>query len=236
MILTVLLLFILALVSLFGVYLVIYLRPTRRASQNVQQKSNLSTEEVVEVSEEEKAKNKIENVSKKDIAKLAIFLAVLGIICSGLLALVNSITSPIIEKQKQAELEKTLEVIKVKNPVTLTDVELVDGVDVIYSGTVEGVECYVFQTTIKNSYKTITTLFVVSKSDKKIIEVAPTVGDGLSTHNMDSALLESNFGLIGSSSSDYKANFVPVAGASRSSDSIIWGADKVFEQLGKMEG
>lgn len=229
MLLIVLLLIIFALIMCFGLYLFTYLKPTKKVK-------TVNPLEVKEVSEEEKAKNKIENVSSKEIAKLALFLTVLGIICAGLLALVNSLTSPVIEKNKQKELEETLKVINVQSPTELTDIELVENMDAVYTGTVDGVECYVFQTTVKSTFKTITTLFVVSKSDKKIINVATTVGDGLTTHNMDKEMLESKFGLIGSTSANYSSNFAPVAGATISSNSIIWGADALFEQLKGLEG
>lgn len=230
------LLLILCVILAFGVYLILYFRPfCSYCKKPVSEDNNFNTNTVEEVSEEEKAKNKIVNVSNKDIIKLAVFLTVLGIICAGLLALVNSVTAPIIEKNKSKELEKTLEVINVKNPVVLDDVVLLEGVDQVYEGTINGTDCYVFQTTIKNSYTTITTLFVVSKSDKKIVEVAP-IGANLTTHSFDKDILESNFGLIGTNSTNFESSFEVVAGASRSSDSIINGAKLVFEQLIGMEG
>ena len=165
---------------------------------------------------------------------LALFLAVLGVICAGLLALVNMITTPFIEANLQKELEKTLEVIKVKEPTQL-DVELIDGVEAVYEGIVNKGEvteapCYVIQTKVKNNYTTVTTLIVINKDNGSIITVKP-IGSGLTTHNKDADLIASDFGVIGATSSDYLSKFQPVADATVSSGSISEGIKLAYEQL-----
>lgn len=231
MLLVVLLLIVLALAVGFGLYSAIYLRPTKKAK--VQEQVNKEKQEEVKTEEQKEEKK---SGSSKEIFKLTLFLTVLGVICALLLAIVNSVTAPRIEALKQKELEETLAVINVKNPTEITNVEFVEGVDAVYTGSVNNAECYVFQTTFKSSYSTmVTTLIVINKADKKVVAVK-TVGTGLTTHNMDNALLSSDFSLVGSTDANYKANFTPAAGASASSTCVLQGIEAAYTQLKGLEG
>ena len=103
----------------------------------------------------------------KRILFLSLFLAVLGLVCAGMLAVVNHITEPIIQDNKRKELEKQLEVINIKDP-TEVECELIKGVDAVYSGIYnkgekDETECYVFQVTVKNDYTSITTIIAIGK-------------------------------------------------------------------------
>lgn len=179
-----------------------------------------------------------ENNPKKrmpDILKLTIFLAVLGLICAGLLAGMNKITAPIIEKNKQKELEATLAAVGVKNPVLVNDAQLVNGVKAIYEGQIDNADCYVFEISVANQYTNITTLIVIGKTDQAIKALSPVAGTpSFTTHGLDKAFNGNDFGVIGSNQNTYKSAFITVSGATVSSGSISKALELAYEQLGKV--
>ena len=172
----------------------------------------------------------------KRILFLSLFLAVLGLVCAGMLAVVNHITEPIIQDNKRKELEKQLEVINIKDP-TEVECELIKGVDAVYSGIYnkgekDETECYVFQVTIKNDYTSITTIIAIGKEKGKIVALAPLSGDpSYTTHGKNDNFVMNNFGLIGSGSNNINSSFEAVAGATKSSESIKNAAKLAYEQF-----
>ena len=171
----------------------------------------------------------------KRILSLSLFLAVLGLVCAGLLACINHITAPIIEENRMKELEKQLEIINIKEP-TIVDCELVKGVDAVYTGVYnkglsDETECYVIQVTVKNDYTQITSVVAISRSSGKIVALAPFSGDpSFTTHGKNGAFENNDFGLVGSGSSSINTAFENVAGATKSSESIKTAAKLAFEQ------
>lgn len=167
------------------------------------------------------------------VLHLTLFLFVLGVICAGLLSLVNQITKPVIEANVQKELEATLASVNVTEPKLLEEVTLVAGVDKVYQGKVDGTtECYVFQVTVKNSYTTITTLVVIGKTDALVKAVATVSGTpSYTTHGKDSGFINNNFGLIGAGSTNYQDQFKGVASATVSSSSILEAVKLSYQQM-----
>ena len=172
----------------------------------------------------------------KRILFLSLFLAVLGLVCAGMLAVVNHITEPIIQDNKRKELEKQLEVINIKDP-TEVECKLIKGVDAVYSGIYnkgekDETECYVFQVTVKNDYTSITTIIAIGKEKGKIVALAPLSGDpSYTTHGKNDSFVMNNFGLIGSGSNNINSSFESVAGATKSSESIKNAAKLAYEQF-----
>ena len=171
----------------------------------------------------------------KRILSLSLFLAILGLICAGILAIVNNITSPIIEQNKIKELEKQLSVINIKDP-KVVECDLIKGVDAVYSGIYnKGLsdenECYIFQVTVKNDYTSITTIIAISKTNGKIIALSPLSGDpSYTTHGKNNDFKGNDFGLVGSNNNGINSAFENVAGATKSSESIKKAAKLAFEQ------
>lgn len=166
------------------------------------------------------------------ILHLVIFLFVLGLICAGLLALVNNITAPFIEKNKENDLENTFSQINVKNPVELKNQTLIDGVEKIYLGKIDDEECYVFQINSKNNFTTITTLVVISKRSNLILALQPMSGTpSFTTHGKDDAIANNDYNVVGRGENNYNDYFNSVSGATISSSSIKNSIRIAFEQL-----
>ena len=55
----------------------------------------------------------------KRILFLSLFLAVLGLVCAGMLAVVNHITEPIIQDNKRKELENIIDKLNLVNPLNI---------------------------------------------------------------------------------------------------------------------
>lgn len=172
------------------------------------------------------------------ILHLVIFLTILGVICAGILALVNNITAPIIEGNLQEELESSLNTIGVKEAKEVTDQyenNLVDGVEKIFEGKLEGTMCYVFQVSNKNSFTTITTLVVLAKDSGVILKVNPLSGTpSFSTHGKDDAILNHDFGVNGRNENDFETYFNAVSGATVSSGSIKASISIAYAQYNKI--
>lgn len=212
------------------------------APQMIEKKAEVQTvnseepEEAEESNEKEVAETvKAPKKGMPDILKLTLFLAVLGLICAGLLAGMNRLTAPIIEKNKQKELETTLAAVGVKNPVLVVDIELVGGVRAIYEGQINNADCYVFEVSVTNQYTTITTLVVIGKSDRIIKALSPVAGTpSFTTHGLDGSFSGNNFGVVGANQSNYQSAFENISGATVSSGSISRAVALAYEQFGKV--
>ena len=171
---------------------------------------------------------------KKHPVYMICFLAILGVICAGLLSGVNAITAPIIKENKFAAVNKTLEAIKVLEGEVVEGVDLVDGVESIYAGQFEGTTaCYAFVVNVKNNFTEFQVLVALSK-DGKILAISPAQGSTLTTHGKDSAFAGNTFGIIGSGS-DFASKFEVVAGASVTSGSFEEAVKIAFKQLKKLQ-
>ncbi len=164
------------------------------------------------------------------ILYLALFLLILGVISGGLLAVVNSITSSVIEENAQKELEKTLEKVNVKNPKDITEaVELRDGVKNVYKATFDDEICYVYNVTNANKYTTVNVLVVISESTGKILNLSVSGSPSITTHGLDSNFT-GDLNLIGSNNSD---SLISVSGATFSRNSIKVCIDNAFATYAK---
>lgn len=159
------------------------------------------------------------------ILYLALFLLILGVISGGLLALVNSITSSVIEENAQKELEKTLELVNVKNPTDITSTIILEGgVKNIYEATFNDDSCYVYNVTNSNKYTTVNVLIVISKTDGKILNINVSGTPSITTHGFDSNFIN-DLNVIGKTNSD---SLIVVSGASVSRNSIKACIDDAF--------
>lgn len=148
---------------------------------------------------------------------LAIFLMVLGVICSLLLSVINYITSPIIEKNNQKALSETFEFFGISNTIDATDdYELVDGVNKVYQGDLADEKVYIFDVSVKNQFLKIGMLIVVN-NDGVIKNVKNMTT--LTTNSKDN-LFSSDFGVIYSTVYNYEDNLSIVTGATVTSTSI----------------
>lgn len=165
--------------------------------------------------------------------KFSLFLALLGLICAGLLALVNSITSPIIENMKQEELQETLKDVGItKDLKEITPDKYVNGVKKIYSGKDDAdKECYVFEVEKSNTYTSFTTLVVFYKEKYLIKTVVVLKTDKITTHNKDQDFINNDFNLPGSTPEDYEDNFANVSGATYSSESVKAAVTSAYLQV-----
>ncbi len=170
------------------------------------------------------------------ILHLVIFLSILGIVCAGLLAIINNITAKYIEENKYKELVSTFEAIGVSSPKELTNQTLVDGVEKIYLAKMDDADCYVFQVKSKNSFTTIDTLVVINKETEVILAVRPISGTpSFTTHGKDGSIQNHDYNVKGSTSSTYEEYFSAVSGATISSGSIKNSIRLAYEQLSKVK-
>jgi electron transport complex protein RnfG len=154
---------------------------------------------------------------------LAIFLVVLGTICGAFLAAVNYYTKPIIE---ETEMKKVRDALVVAAPAA-TDYEKVSTLNKVngnlidaFYGSVNGTQTYVIyraQTT-KGYGGQIIALVGMEISTGKITGIAVTAQK--ETAGIGDRIVGHQFGLVGTSITDFTSTFSPISGATRSSNAM----------------
>lgn len=170
--------------------------------------------------------------------RLPLFLFILGIICATILAFVNNVTAPVIEKAEAQAIKDTLNNVGLADAVDVTDkYELATNVVAVYEGKNEsGVKSYCFQVAHKNKFTTVTTFVLINSETSKVENIkingnATTLGQAT-----DKLFLNSVFGVIGSTSEDYQDNFEIIANATWSSKSVEAAVKASFKQLAVIAG
>ena len=167
---------------------------------------------------------------KKTIT-LTLFLAFVSALAGGILAYVNSITSPIIEEKKMAVLRESLQVI-FPNTQTFTETTFVDSTGYIVTAYQAGTDGYAFRVKVQG-YANPIEFLVGIKSDSTIGGFSVTaVNDtpGLGMKVKDDAFKNS---IVGKS---VDGPFDTIAGATVSSGAVVGGinaAVAVYKTLGQ---
>lgn len=152
--------------------------------------------------------------------KLALFLVILGSICGALLAAVNGVTAPIIEKMKIDQIQAKLEEVVPYENVTFAEATLKDKVKGIvagYVGSVNGEEVAIVYHGRRQGYaSTIEALVSVDLKTGNVLGIS--IISEQETSGKD--IVNFDYGLPGKSINNANNNFQKVSGATVSSEAI----------------
>lgn len=152
--------------------------------------------------------------------KLALFLVILGGICGALLATVNSFTAPIIEELKIEQVRTKLEQVVPFDNVSyteITDLDKVKGIVTAYSGKIGEEEvAIVYHGRIQGFASTIEALVSVDVKTGNILGISIVSEKETSPEN----IVDFDYGLPGKSIDDVESNFIPIGGATVSTEAI----------------
>ena len=174
---------------------------------------------------------------KKHPVYIVCFMMVLGIICALLLSLVNTFTAPYIKRNSKIELINALEKYNIELTLIIENVDLEEKMLAIYEGkTSDNDKCYIFeveekQSMLKNPYSIYV---VIKESDGTIINFFSN--ETYANPGYDTGFINNNLGVIGSTESNYEANFDTVSGSTLTSNTFKDAFKIAFRQYNQMKG
>lgn len=147
-------------------------------------------------------------------------LLVLGVVFGFILALVNSITAPIIEQNLLKEkMQSMKEFYPNIDDYEFEEIKLDNGIDTVYLlKTGDTVEAAIYSVKVMG-YKTEVTMMIAVNKDLTI-EGYSFVNNG-GTEGLGLSLSESDFGLEGESINSLNTAFDGIAGATKTSDAVL---------------
>ena len=174
---------------------------------------------------------------KKHPVYIVCFMMILGIVCASLLSLVNYFTAPYIKRNSNSELIEALEKYDIKITKVIENVDKEDKMLAIFEGaTKDNSKCYIFeveekQSMLKNPYSIYV---VISEEDGTIINFFSN--ETIANPGYETGFLNNNLGVLGSTESNYEANFDAVSGSTLTSNTFKDAFKVAFRQYNQMKG